>query len=896
MRGNPLAIAFVCLTATLGMAGCNGSGDGDDIFIGDIVVDNFPGGSIQDNNLADDRRAFSNNERDFQTLRCVANGSTGNAIVLFTTTGDATGLWASYSTGGTLTPPVELRAQDADYTQPPSINEVVVLFLNTRTNANANAQARDGDAIILYRRQDIASGGNDGANVALFASYFDASFAGDPARRFGFDAATGLGQRLDGAVGNTFQDAAGESVARHGIISDGFRGRTFATADAPAFTFDCGDAVTFNPVAVWIQADNGAQETLPNDNRFLFRVLDIEAADSTTLTALAAGEVPFAPADQPTQETSPANRDDTQLVSGGFVTYDNVLFFQQIDGNPAASGNPNLGVNNVEDRTLVFNRVDPTPSNRANPFETNSTPLTPGSGGVGTPDGNNGINEGHQNVFHPNAFFGPDDGLASQVLVFFAASSSTAGDDPDLFVAQVNPTEPFEAFDAATDRVQVTVDGNGTGLDGFTFADLEDATNGVARRGATKHQERLARNKTYVATAFRQTIDGGGRTVLRVATVDTNLSATGSLPALSVATPVTISNDSVQDVTAYQFQDELDGEKVQSIAARANVTDTPQQSEPNTMFLLFEESEVSTNDDQLFARGFRFAGRGAAPTLVGSAAVEIPGGQTDGDFENGEITGVFAANGNRRFPSNKVFATDNGLDSGGNARLVVVYIRDQSSTTTDLHLVAAEVNSNVLGEVVQIDSNNADRDVSAFFALTVATDRFTGGDDSFSGNRLHILFLEDRINSTSQDALRSRVLDKTVRNTTSGVALANEFLPVASQAPFTIDFDIDDSPTLPTLAPAMTASIAHAGETVAVYFVQDDHLYYNEFNGASWITESGVSAPQLIDNDDEARELVSFVGLCPIVDLNLNDLSGALVFFSRFDLDGRTRLYARRHN
>ena len=41
------------------------------------------------------------------------------------------------------------------------------------------------------------------------------------------------------------------------------------------------------------------------------------------------------------------------------------------------------------------------------------------------------------------------------------------------------------------------------------------------------------------------------------------------------------------------------------------------------------------------------------------------------------------------------------------------------------------------------------------------------------------------------------------------------------------------------------------GDTVAIYFLSNRRLYYNEHNGQSWLTADGLPNPALVDHDSE---------------------------------------------
>lgn len=864
------------LAAALTMTGC--SDDGDTVVNNNIVqvatFDNFPGGAVQANNLADDMRAFSENNVNVTAVICRRNGANGTAIVLFTTQnagGTLFQLWASYYNGTTLTRPVELRATDVDYSV--GINnlfETSVVFLNTSNNTNANVRARNGDAIIAVRRTDFASNpGVDDQNVSLYAHYFDVSNVGSAAQRFGFDSGNGLGQRVDGSQGSTTQDITGENVLRSGLISDGNMGRAFHTGDPAIVPPNQSGLETSFVIIGWIQSDLAANNvgTPDNDTRFLSRTVNLTSS-STGIVLLATVEMPL-PANALT-----ATNGQTTVVAGGWVTV-GIFVIIQYDGRLTAGGA-------VEDRSMgVVRVVDGTATM---PYETNPTCATPGANGMGTPT-TDGVNQERQmDTFHPNGFYGPNETNNGRCTLFFTAGSNAAGDRVDCFVLEVS-ADPTVAVNLATDRVQIS---NNVGVDGMDFADF--TTNAAAFpgiTGANKRIERLSRDKSHFLVVFREGAPIGAPNGLpnnQLCQLLTMTVGTGSgALATRVSTTLQVSPGTT-NVSGYQIGDEYDGERVQTTKALGSQTDCPQQSNPNQYAIAFEQSETGTGDDQVFVAIVQNNGGTAAPTLVGNA-VEIPGGRVDGDFEDGEMQGVYAGTANRRLAKG-LFLTDNGLNAAGNQQAIVIFIRDNDQTGTDNHLYATEVNAGVLGETIRIDSGDDNRDVSAFQAKTVGGQGFTGSNGSFAGNRIHIVFTEQRINSTSSLALRTRYLDKTLRASNPTITLANEFFPTTGNPPTAVDNDVDFT--------SMISSIRSSGETFAVYFTQNGNLLYNEFTNNAGIQENGVSAPQLVNNDDSGN--VTFMLNCSPVDGNCDDLLGTVTFFNRTDDDGDIRLFARRRN
>jgi hypothetical protein len=860
-------IGVAALVTTLSFTGCSDDGDTTNVtnVQGDVTVDAFPGGSIQANNLADDMRAFSENNTAVNAVITRFNGTSGTAVVLFTTNDNNSGnttLWASYYNGSTLTRPTPLTAADVDYTQGVvNLFETSVVFINSSGNTTTNVANRNGDAIILYKRPDLdndGAGTADARQVALFTSYFDLS-------SLTFDG-NGNGRRVDNQETGTVQDIAGEDVSRIGLLSDSNKGRAFHTGDAAVIPPNVSALSTSFCIATWIQADLGTNDvgTPPDDSRMFFRTFNLQSSTNPP-SLLTQAEVPLPTGSLELQAAQVRNA--TTIVSGGFVTVNSALIFQQNDNGAAL------------DRTMSILRVVSANSNTASPFEAAANALTPGAAGLGVPDTEDATSEFHMDTFHPNGLYGPNDVSNGRFTLFFIAGSNAIGDMVDAFVAEVS-TDTTVPFVPATDRVQISAN---IGVEGLDFTDFNtNSANFPGLTGANKRKERLSQDKTYFAVAYREgaPINPGTGTPgnqncdLMVATLGTG---TGALSTrLSTALQV---SSGANNVSGWQWQDELDGERIQTVKALGNQTDCPHQSNTAQMALVYEES-TGTND-QVFVRTFANTGGNAAPSTVGSA-VSLSGGNGV-VFENGEMTGVYNGTGNRRLPKS-VFLVDNGTTSSGAQRYVAFYVRDNDNTAgnTDNHLYAMQINAGVAGTVVQIDSGDSARDVMPT-GVRVQTVGSQASTTAFAGSLVNVIFSEQRINSTSSTTLRARIFDKNLRNSNANIAFGNEFKPAVGTSPTRIDNDTAGSSTV--------LDVRYSGNTLAVYFTQNANLQYVENNGSTW------GDVQLIDNRDEPPTPAFFIANGSSTDANCNNLSGTLTFFMKqIPFQGSNRLMVRRRN
>jgi len=141
---------------------------------GETLIESlFPGTPIADNDLGNDGQSLSNAELILnQGYVVFRNASNGTAILLYTDKQER--LWAHYFNGTGFTPPVEIRGvnqldidEDLGYSSNGSFNNnnsdeeheswrsYQVLFLNTGGNSNGNAAARNGDALIIWNKEDF---------------------------------------------------------------------------------------------------------------------------------------------------------------------------------------------------------------------------------------------------------------------------------------------------------------------------------------------------------------------------------------------------------------------------------------------------------------------------------------------------------------------------------------------------------------------------------------------------------------------------------------------------------------------------------------------------------------------------------------------------------------------
>jgi hypothetical protein len=185
------------LALALLASGCPGEGDTTTVYVTVAKASRFPGGTVEANNLAADGLAFSESGHTLTGFTVGTNHSNGDTLYLYTTnSGSCDHLWASYFNGTAFTPPVEIQGKLNNPSAGVSLGTALVLWLNTAGLAATAGASRNGDAIILFRRQELEAGVGD--NDRLYSFYFDRSSATTPVHatnaniRYGFDTVADL--------------------------------------------------------------------------------------------------------------------------------------------------------------------------------------------------------------------------------------------------------------------------------------------------------------------------------------------------------------------------------------------------------------------------------------------------------------------------------------------------------------------------------------------------------------------------------------------------------------------------------------------------------------------------------------------------------------------------------
>jgi hypothetical protein len=219
-------LALVLGLCVLATAGCRRKkSDGTTINTSGIfTTDNFPGASVQDNNVSDDKRAFSTHTDDYNggSLVCTHNGDRGTIMVTYSVDDM---IFAHYYDSSTWTTGVALRHFDS-FTGTTDAGEIVHAFINTGNNGSSEAEDRDGDCLIFWNAVDFdtdGGAGGDESNQCEYVSYFDVSHFQEADLNHGFDIDP-LSPGFFYAQRVSSLEFSGEDVLFQGLVTDGICG------------------------------------------------------------------------------------------------------------------------------------------------------------------------------------------------------------------------------------------------------------------------------------------------------------------------------------------------------------------------------------------------------------------------------------------------------------------------------------------------------------------------------------------------------------------------------------------------------------------------------------------------------------------------------------------------
>lgn len=809
----------------------------DDIF----TTDDFPGAPVQAGNVADDGRAMSPSGETYAQLGCFFNGDRGTVMVLFFTEpsvpGDPYHLYATHFDGETWTPPVALAAADGHPVEFKFGMNAVVAFLNTADHPDADARERDGDAVIAWIGRDGDQDGAataDGVNTAVFTTYFNASQRDDAVANHGFQP---LATRLSA------EDEDDEDVYSVVPVTDGLCGEGLAAIGTTFYAY--GDATTGLAFA-WGQYANN-DSLIPGAEDISAHAVTYDLGQPGDPEApLVAGPDSRVPILGFGASDSGLDSEET-IVAPVFRVYNNFLFMRvasndqlgadviMIQDPPLSLVGPMTGYGSLmlkdgDDITVQVVR-----------FDMLAGTMSPASSLANTPDST-------------DAWESNDDFLSSSIR-------SIWGDDEGLAQVLVFHTILLADADALTDF------GSGV-LDGELFLTAIDLTTGAPHSTVILDNEdttifdtvlptsvdvRISRNGDYLWAAWLEADSAGASDdqALRVAqVVPTRLNGDGSIPA---SIPQISSRTSLSST----LSTDIDGSGVSWLMFQHGLRYVcGAQSDPDVMNLFFEHSD-GTQDVVRHARLTADFGAAVTPAVAVTAFES---------FEDSEMvfSGAVHPGEGLRFTA---------TDAGGGGEAFCAWREDVDGTAgTDYRVFARRTGSGTAALEIDTAASEKQAPVNSIRLLGTPAGSGIGSYDPATGEdsgerphgwtRVHVLFLESNTSENSGQgyALRTRVY---LADSDASTAFGDRFSPPAGT-----DFAPPAEISLPFVDPdvdhdAGLYGLGAAGDTVAVWFTELGHLYYQEYDeerrgdGASgWLETDGVSDPALVD-DDTAVELDS---------------------------------------
>lgn len=900
----------------------------------------FPGGTVEANNLADDGKAFSNSAQQvLLSLRVSWNRSNGQAIGVFGTSSYATGqnpliLYYAWFDGSVWHKPVEIHGQNEDPDGPLGITNLQVLWLNTTGSTDTNTLARNGDAIILFSREDVTPVGAatdvDG-NVRLYGSYFDVSAANSTASGTvvgGFDT---LAKVLDhdNVVVSTNLALLGEDpdVSAAAFASDSL----FGTHALGAGTvIDSGDPTTFVHILYRKDASSGDPTASQIEGERWWSIpFNLAQVGNALPTATGTSVLPLA--------TGLDAASTTENVSAA-VTVHNGHVFTTV--NVVQAG----GSNDTALMAYAFNTAA-TPT----VFEVNSTRGAASNDEASLPAAANVYGADHglastmfffeETGFHDTGVNGnrhPNrDHMLGELRVAAGASTLSAPIDIDGWQGLIDTTN----VDADTALIrtgtttgsvdaggmQTRINRSGTAIvalwlqQNSDVTDLDDSTNTVGTHTT---------NRVAFVTAVQTRLDSADARALTASVAAVGTAQALKLPAhFSTLTSGPVTGANQDPVANLKFQEGLAGGQA---ASQANATGalnglpcdrgaTFQGDHLRVNFIYTQGQDTTATDADntvLYVNGVTIT-LGTAPTvpptmaltnstLVASQveelddlyfadlgnAVAVDAGDDSGNTGAGRVL-VF-------FPSNENDPLEPVAASFDEARL---FVREQTTggTMGPRTLVSSDPASTYLPEAQQL--------ISMQGLMVVPVNANTVTSPNHVGDTIHLYWVEERnvLGSGFSSALRlaTRSYSQAGITATTPVALADRFVPVLPATPGTGSPTFIDNQASGDLLDGNFFSGelvgGRNGSVVGVFFDEDAHLWYTETatSATGYPTDLGVVDPALVDNDQSfAYDLATYTVSFPPV---ANNLARCQAVFQRFDSvnvggPGIARLFVRSHN
>ncbi|MCE9582524.1 MAG: hypothetical protein K8T20_08535 [Planctomycetes bacterium] len=872
-----LTLALVVGLCALAAAGCSrrrSKGSTTTTSTDIFTTDEFPGASVQDNNVADDKQAFSVAGADVSSglaadLQVIYNGDRCVAIATYTVIVPGGTIRYAHYYDGSWTPPVALGAFDCVLTSVGST--AAVAFLNTGDHPSDLAQERNGDAIILWTADDGAGAAGDGVNRNLWATYFHAQNAGDIALNYGFEP---FAQRLSN------EDDTNEDVSTFGFVSDGLCGE--ARWDDGFVNYQWGDETT-EIIAFWRQSqDNDPVALYQDDEYWAFSRFDLGAAVTLDLpltgsTATRGSILGFGASD------SGLTSEESEVFSE-FISYNNVLFFKVSDdadagslgGYAAAAQTGYGGALSAEDKITVqevaFGLGTATVSS---PATLHAATPSAAIGDMNQCNADYAMDKGGF-VGRMNSVYGSDQGLAT--LTVFSLQLVT---DPDTVFGQVT----------ADGRLGVTEINESTGAliaGGASFLDGEDSD---ISDSVFFFDSRMSRNGDYIWAAWLENIDAGGAGattedqtgVFAAEYITTRIQEDGTYPVPpgigstlsgffqlnAIITLVAVG----QPVAGFEFQ-----------SALGYVCGL--QSDPDVMHIFFEHSD--TTGDAIWETRLT----ADLDPLTGGCSPSVTVTLWEGfSLEADQVDWI-------QYGPRVNHYDWKSIDSGDGGDVLTFYEQDIDATGSTDYRMHSEKNG-VAGGKIEIDSFTPDRQVSNFDLVYYAATEpgssigvfdilsLEDSDDRPKGaDAVDVFFSESQVSEV--DGLPLFYRTRRFSPGDLSVPFGDQFTPSAGSF-----FEDPFYPGVPGQSMTSNSLIDIAGDgdmpvngsTVGLYFVQGSRVYYQESDSSadngelSWANDEGVSNPFLVDDDNDA-EVQNFAGLF-LRSCACNTLDCSMVFWTK---------------
>jgi len=839
-------LALLTVMLVLFVQGCSKGDKGDPGEPGadatDDVATDFPAKDIDANSGSGDTLAFQ------ERFAKVGNGQFNvfwnkgrdAAIVLYVDNFDH--MWAHYYDGSDFSPPVELRGAMQDFdienddNRDPRVDdedEIFVLFhvlwLNTANNPSSNAAARDGDALITWIAEEGIDGYNDDNDDLLWGTYFDMSRAGqaktsdpnsDAEIRYGFyTEATQVNDNTAGTDVSNFGFISDSLCQSHDLFVDDTEGDDHVNQPVADLS---GDRTTFAYIAF------RQEQTTTDSDRFYcveFNLTQIAAG------LLSANRMPVQASSGAGEIPIPAGLTLGENVNNGFVVHNgDMLWRGQVTAPIQTSSNFLTRFDGSGKETILLS----------------TDLLAPG--------------EPTNETIAPLACntYGGDHGLLS-LYTFFTQNLS--GID-SIYAAKSDLIGTLA-------REVSDIDAGAMDVDYFIVA--------TRARLPLFSGTRIARNARWISVVWTQQVASQNGRIDHVHgnVVQTRnaLDAGARTLAESVGTAAVVPNqDATLDIkTLSPGRDGLDNSPpifplVTIQYEVANGTYRPGrgfQSNVNRINFAFRQQTSTTfrTPDHLLHNGLIIS-LGAAATSPTYAFAEV-GAFPAGRILDGVIMDV-----------QEVVA-----DSGSAGRPVIFYLAEDGNR--DIRMYGIPILTGATPALISTaGAKDLNADVNRIRIHSTPVNSSASG--SYGGDMLHVFFTEppfiggenptSSLSDASGRSLRTRYFDKSaflanLGSMTVDDAFKESFGPPLDENPNNLDHGFQQEDTqMPAHLPTtdneeMGPPIAFAtssGNVVGIYFrtrlhdiAEGGHLYYQEFNGVSWIRNAvGDSDPQPIDNNN----------------------------------------------